>query len=281
MGSIEKHDKYENIYKKRFSFGKNWKIFLNSLDDRKINKGKESLLTFTDLKDFKKKTFLDIGCGSGLFSLCAVLLKAERVISMDVDDTSVECARYLRKKFCISEKKWLILKGSVLDKNFIKRLPQSDIVYSWGVLHHTGRMWEALENLIPLVKNKGLLYIAIYNKFNGLPISSKAWLKVKRAYSGKDKVARKAMEICYVAYYFAGLMANAKNPIKYVREYPSNSRRGMDFYTDARDWLGGYPYEFASVEEIKHFYKERKFRCINVKKTAREGCNEFLFRREK
>lgn len=274
MDNIEK---YEDIYKTGFSFGKNWKIFLNSISSENINKAKESLLTFTKLKDFKNKTFLDIGCGSGLFSLCAVLLKSKKVVSMDVDKECIECTKYLRERFNISKKKWIILEGSIIDKEFIKILPKSDIVYSWGVLHHTGRMWEALKNITLFVKKNGLLYISIYNKFNGLPLTSERWLKIKRMYSNSSISIRKLMEVCYIVYYVIGLTLNRQNPIKYIKEYPSKSRRGMNFYTDARDWLGGYPYEFASVAEILQFYKKNNFKFINLKQTRREGCNEFLF----
>jgi 2-polyprenyl-6-hydroxyphenyl methylase/3-demethylubiquinone-9 3-methyltransferase len=140
-------------------------------------------------------------------------------------------------------------------------------------------MQVALKNVIPLVKSKGLLYIAIYNKFDGFPISSSMWKKIKRVYSNKGRFWRKIIEVFYVSYYFLGLIIYGKNPKKYVKEYASESRRGMDFFTDAKDWLGGYPYEYATVNEIKTFYEHHGFELLNITETSREGCNEFLFKK--
>jgi len=268
---------YEDIYKEQFSFGKNWSDFLKSLDKKKVEVAKKSLLNFTDLKSFKNKTFLDIGSGSGLFSLSAILLGAKKVTSVDVDENSVLCTKYLREKYDIDSKKWEIKKGSALDKNFIGSLDEADILYSWGVLHHTGNMWQALENVSNIVKKNGIFYLAIYNNFEGLPFSSKTWVKLKRFYSKRGKLSRKIIDSCYIAYYIAGLLASGKNPYKYIKNYKRDSLRGMSFYYDAIDWLGGYPYEYASVNEIKKFYWEKGFKLKKTRKTKREGCNEFLF----
>jgi 2-polyprenyl-6-hydroxyphenyl methylase/3-demethylubiquinone-9 3-methyltransferase len=276
---VRKIELYENIYNKKFSFGKNWNLFLKNLNDEKINIAKDSLIKFTKLKNFKEKTFIDFGCGSGLFSLCAVLLGAKKVISVDIDDNSLNCAKYLRKKYGISKKVWEIKKGSALDEKFIKGLGKFDIVYSWGVLHHTGEMWSALKNITFLVKKSGLLYIAIYNNFKGFPFYSSTWIKIKNFYSSSNIFIRKIIEIPYIFLIFFGLLFNGINPISYMKNYSKNSLRGMSFYRDIVDWLGGYPYEYASVEEIKKFYEKLNFKLINLNKTNREGCNEFLLKK--
>lgn len=103
---------YEEIYDKKFSFGKNWKLYLKNLDNNKINLAKKSLCKFTKLKSFKGKTFLDFGCGSSLFSLCAVQLGAKKVISIDIDDNSLNCAKFLKTKFKIKDLVWEIKKYS-------------------------------------------------------------------------------------------------------------------------------------------------------------------------
>lgn len=51
----------------RFEFGKNWKQFLQLIDDNRIEQAKKSLSEMLELKNFEGKSFLDIGCGSGLF----------------------------------------------------------------------------------------------------------------------------------------------------------------------------------------------------------------------
>jgi 2-polyprenyl-6-hydroxyphenyl methylase/3-demethylubiquinone-9 3-methyltransferase len=272
----EKVELYEEVYERKFSFGKNWSDFLKKLNSKKIQLAKKSLLNFTKLENFKDKTFIDIGCGSGLFSLCAIQLGAKKVVSVDIDTNSLNCAKFLRKKFKINEKVWEIKKGSVLDKDFLNKLGKFDIVYSWGVLHHTGNMWQALKNIILLTKKESLLYIAIYNDFKGFP-NSKNWVKIKKIYSSSPKFMRVIMEWLLILKTIVFRILRLKNPITYIKNYDKNSYRGMSFYNDIVDWLGGYPYEFASVNKIENFYKNLGFNLINLKKRDGTGCNEFIF----
>src|SRR3989339_882349 len=144
---------------KRFAFGKNWKRFVDyALDERRIEEAVKSLKEFMKISDFNGKTFLDIGCGSGLFSYAAYKLGAKEVISFDIDIQSVKCCELLKSREN-NPKNWKVIHGSILDKEFIKKLPRADIVYSWGVLHHTGKMWQAIENAAKLVKPGGCFYI--------------------------------------------------------------------------------------------------------------------------
>ena len=273
------NEKYEDAYKTKnhFSFGKNWQKFLESLDDEKINEAKKSLVDFLGGENkIRGKTFVDIGCGSGLFSLAAFLLGASRVVSVDIDDFSLECAKFLKEKHG-SPKNWKIRKVSALDEDFIKELGAFDVVYSWGVLHHTGDMWRAIGNALTIVKSDGVFYIAIYNKneryvFEG---TSRLWVLLKQTYNKSGGLMKRGMEAVYILYFFLGLVLHGINPFAYVRKY--TSLRGMDFYTDIRDWLGGYPYEFASINEMKYFFSKNNFECENVKEVRSLGCNEFLF----
>ncbi|RMD57761.1 class I SAM-dependent methyltransferase [Candidatus Woesearchaeota archaeon] len=267
---------YENIYEQAFSFGENWAEYLKKLDAEKIQRAQKSLEEFLGKGTIKGKTFLDIGCGSGLFSLAAIKLGAREVTSIDPDKNSTECAKYLREKFKIPSKKWKILKGSILDKKFIKKLPKADITYSWGVLHHTGDMWRALDNAISLVRKKGTLYIAIYNKYTG-PLSSKSWLKIKKLYVRSPKLVKKAMELLYAGEQLISLAIRLKNPIAYVRNYKTD--RGMSFMRDVTDWLGGYPYEYATPAEIEEHCKRRGLKLVKIKHRKGTGCNEFVFKR--
>ena len=264
-----------------FSFGKNWQIFLKSLDEDRLRIAAESLTQFLNMESLRGKTFLDVGCGSGLFSYAAHNLGATRVVSFDVDPMSVQCCKYLRER-AGNPPEWEVFEGSILDNELILQLDRFDIVYSWGVLHHTGKMWEAMENSVKLVNQGGYLYLAIYNKI--LSRSDKSswihsfWLSVKKIYNSHPMIAKSVLLPLAMSAYLAMVIARGENPISHVRNYKSH--RGMSWSTDATDWLGGYPYEFASVEEVFKFIRERypKFTLVNLKVTSGRGLNWYLFK---
>ena len=269
---------YENDYSKKnhFSFGKNWQNFLKTLNDEKVEEAKKSLVDFLGGKDkIKGKTFVDIGCGSGLFSLAAYKLGASKIISVDIDDFSIACVRYLKNKEKNSNN-WQIKKGSALNKEFINSLGRFDIVYSWGVLHHTGNMYESFDNVIELMRNRGILYLAIYNKqeysFRGG--TSSTWHKIKRVYNDSSLYVKKIMEYIYIAYIIIMLLLRLKNPVKYIKNY--KTFRGMNWYYDMKDWIGGYPYEFASAPEIVNYFGKKDILCRKIIPKNGTGCNEFL-----
>jgi 2-polyprenyl-3-methyl-5-hydroxy-6-metoxy-1,4-benzoquinol methylase len=265
-----------------FSFGKNWQRFLNSLDEDRVRIARESLVDFINLPDLRGKSFLDIGCGSGLFSQAALDLGADRVVSFDADPFSVECCRYLHAQ-ANAPKHWEIQEGSVLDKAFLRSLGTFDIVYAWGVLHHTGKMWEAIANSAELVAAGGLHYIALYNKITARNGSASwihpFWLTVKQTYNAHPAVGKYVLEPLALGAYVGMVLARFENPVTHIRNYRSN--RGMSWRTDATDWLGGYPYEFATVEEVFKFIKGKfpDFNLVNIKTTSGRGLNWFLFQR--
>lgn len=268
---------YEESYKdpRHFSFGKNWLNFLSHLNPERIENAALSLSSFLNEADLKGKTFIDVGCGSGLFSLAAFKLGAKKIVSVDVDDFSISCAQHLRKQ-AGAPNNWEIKKGSALDKDFLNSLGTYDIVYSWGVLHHTGDMYSALENTSHLIEPNGKIYIAIYNdNQNFLEGSSKFWVKAKKLYNQSHPFVKSLIEGVYTIYYVLGLILNGKNPYTYIKNY--ESLRGMNFRTDIKDWLGGYPYEYASIEQIVSFYDKHGFSCIKKTSARSIGCNEFLF----
>src|SRR5437667_4126097 len=143
----------------RFAFGKNWRRFLENINEERIAEAERSLRTMLEVQDLRGKSFLDIGCGSGLFSLAAMRLGASKVHSFDFDPQSVACAQILKSRYFQQAQNWTIEQGSVLDAQYLAGLGQFDVVYSWGVLHHTGNMWQALENVIAPVAPNGKLFI--------------------------------------------------------------------------------------------------------------------------
>jgi 2-polyprenyl-6-hydroxyphenyl methylase/3-demethylubiquinone-9 3-methyltransferase len=271
----------EDAKGKRFEFGKNWKRFLTLLNEERICEAENSLKKMLGTDTLNGKTFLDIGCGSGLFSLAARRLGA-RVRSFDYDQVSVECARELKRRFFPDDNNWVIDRGDILDEQYMKSLGKFDMVYAWGVLHHTGSMWQALERVDQRVAKEGVLFISIYNDQGA---ASRVWTAVKKFYNRSSKSVRFLTVLGVGVYWelrsFVARLAQRKNPFpfKYWRERKKD--RGMSAWHDLVDWVGGYPFEVAKPEQIFDFYHGRGFELVKLKTCAGGiGCNEYIFRRK-
>jgi 2-polyprenyl-3-methyl-5-hydroxy-6-metoxy-1,4-benzoquinol methylase len=260
----------------RFSFGANWARFLSVLDDDRIEEAKSSLKQMLNVESLKGRSFLDVGSGSGLFSLAARLLAA-RVHSFDFDPQSAACTAELKQRYFEGDNAWLVESGSVLDREYLSRLGQFDVVYSWGVLHHTGRMWEALENVVPLVKPNGLLFISIYNNQGG---ATRRWKFLKRVYNKHPALRNPLIVYTLVRQWTLTFLRDAfhGNPLTSWQKY--KTMRGMSAWHDVVDWIGGYPFEVAKPEEIFEFYRGAGFNLEKLRTCGGGlGCNEFVFRK--
>jgi len=264
---------------RRFSFGRNWASFAKRLNEARIAKAEKNLIEFLGEESLAGRSFLDVGSGSGLSSLAARRLGAT-VTSFDYDGQSVACTEELRRRYLPDDPSWIIGQGSVLDTEYLAGLGRFDIVYSWGVLHHTGAMWQAMANIKIMVKTGGLLFIAIYNDCGEV---SRVWLERKRRYNSLPQILRPF----YAVYVWmpqelralAGSMRSGELRT-YFRELTSaSSGRGMSWLHDVIDWVGGYPYEYASVRDITDFYRRDGFEPVKIRENSSYGCHQLVFKR--
>lgn len=261
----------------RFAFGENWRDFLRTVDEFRIAESAAALQKMLGVETLDGKRFIDIGSGSGLSSLAAHRLGAE-VTSFDYDPSSVGCTLEMRDRYARDSDRWRVMHGSALDPAFLATLGAYDVVYSWGVLHHTGEMWNAIRNVTPMVKNGGILFLAIYNDQG---VWSKRWSKIKRLYCS-GIFGRLVVSCVFVPWWTSRSalsdVVRGHAPWHSIATYGKN--RGMSAWHDWHDWLGGYPFEASKPEGIILPIQKEGFTLTNLNtQYGSVGCVEYVFRK--
>ena len=256
-----------------FSFGKNWASFARIVGEQQISDAVTGMQKLVG--DLTGARFLDIGCGSGLHSLAALRLGAAEVVAVDIDPDSVDTTRTLLSS-AAPNARFRVEEASVFELT-PARLGAFDVVYSWGVLHHTGDLNRAIRTAAALVEAKGRFAFALYRRTWTCPL----WRWEKRWYSATSPKAQKVAQALYIAMY---RLARLSVPTTTV----AGQKRGMDFVHDVHDWLGGYPYESIDPQTVDDLMCELRFRVNQrwVKNGWRErtgllgsGCDEYVYMR--
>jgi SAM-dependent methyltransferase len=262
---------------KRFEFGKNWQRFIRrNFTRERCEIAQNHILKFARRDSLQGVDFLDIGCGSGLHSLAAHEAGASRILSFDYDPDSVAASNIVRRS-AGNPANWRVERGDILDKNYVAQLGKWNFVYCWGVLHHTGHVWEAIKNAGSTVADGGTFYVSLYSS-DVVPLDTREfWLKKKQEYNRSGQLKKLYLVWWYVwAYHMQSELRRFPEFLQRVATYKLT--RGMNIFADIRDWLGGWPMEYVPDQEVVDVLEQEcGFQLVNV--ATGEACTEFLFRR--
>ncbi len=250
-----------------FDFGSNWQAFsARRLDAVRLTTAVRSLQSLLEKDTLEGLSFLDVGCGTGLFSIAAHQLGAAKVVGIDVNPSCISVSEQNRDRLA-PHSPVLFQQGSALSRGDLHSLGRFDIVYAWGSLHHTGAMWEAIGNVAKQVSPGGLLVVALYNQH----LTSPVWKIIKRLYNWLPGFGRVSMAVLFSGIiYVAKFLVTGRNPLE--------KERGMDFWFDVIDWIGGYPYEYTKPREVQKFVTAQGFKPGHyIPARVPTGCNEFVF----
>jgi 2-polyprenyl-3-methyl-5-hydroxy-6-metoxy-1,4-benzoquinol methylase len=243
-----------------FSFGFNWIDYAkNRLNEAIISQHLSDLAQIYNEID-NRGALLDLGSGSGLSSLCFLRLGFNSVTSVDLDPYSIEAGEATMERFGEPYRgRWNTHQANILDPLFVAANSNKyDVVYSWGVLHHTGDMWQAIRNAASLVANKGIFHITLYRS-GGMYTQH---LRMKFAFLMSDREGKKRILFDYL-----NLIEKTVNHSVFLPK----DHRGMNHFNDALDWLGGVPYEVADPDVLQSYLFSLGFQRIHFRENVEGG----------
>jgi 2-polyprenyl-6-hydroxyphenyl methylase/3-demethylubiquinone-9 3-methyltransferase len=260
-----------------FAFGRNWASYSTIIDDARVAQAEDGLARLLGKDRLAGTTFLDIGCGSGLHAVAAARLGAARIMAVDLDPVAVETARAVLRQYAPQTP------ADVRQVSVFELSPETsgtfDIVYSWGVLHHTGAMHEALQRAAQMVAPGGHFAFALYHRTRMCGF----WRREKRWYAAASPRAQHAARALYTALLRLRFALTGGDFRAHVANY--QSQRGMEFSHDVHDWMGGYPYESISAPEVEALMRRigfahvRSFTSPLTIGLFGSGCDEYVYRR--
>jgi len=259
-----------------FAFGENWASYARAIDSERIAEAEKGLTHLVGPSELAGQRFLDIGCGSGLHSLAALRLGAAEVVAVDIDAHSVATTTSVLKAHA-PQRQWSAREISVFDIEPGTFGPFG-VVYSWGVLHHTGSMLDAIERASRLVQPSGLFIFALYRKTR----LCWAWKIEKRWYKGASPRAQRMAQTAFINLMRLDFARRKESFDAYVASYRG---RGMDYRHDIHDWLGGFPYESTTPSEVSAMMDRLGFESVRTFAKPGglglfgSGCDEFVYRR--
>ena len=186
------------------------------------------------------KTVLDGGCGSGMVSVAFATLGAD-VTGVDVTRQCVENGRKNAQRFGVE------CRFIQADLVTLSLDDQFDIIYTWGVLHHTPDAEASFHSLATHLKEDGDIIIAVYLR---TPLSG-FWNSIRvfyqRSPSMLKTVTRKTT---------AALLAGVDMAKRLVGGRQRYMMRGTSNEEIVNDWFGVPHRTFHSYDEVYKWFED-------------------------